>query len=70
MQDLYQGWATWDTWKAYEALNNNDHIRNLLAKCDSPESVKLLWQECWEGTNGVETEKVNWVELFTRGEVQ
>jgi hypothetical protein len=61
----YNGWTNWDTWNANLHMTNDECNFHYLQKCQSPCEVADLFGEFFpESVDGIDTDKVNWREIF------
>ena len=60
----YNGWTNWHTWNANLHLTNQEHTYRLLKACKNPIAVEYLWDAFFEGTDEIETNQINFLEIF------
>jgi hypothetical protein len=63
-KDLYCGYTNWDTWNCALWLNNTEWAYRVLRRCFNSEQVKRFWIEFFEGTDDIDTEAVNFQEVY------
>lgn len=60
----YYGWTNWDTWNANLWLENDEITYRWARNCFSAKRLKELWIENFEGTDDIDTEEVNFEEIY------
>ncbi len=60
------GWTNWDTWNAYQHLDNADeNMSDDFNSCKSAQEVKDLWESTFpNSTDGIDVDEVNFKELY------
>jgi hypothetical protein len=61
----YQGWTNWDTWNANLWLTNDEDSYRAARIWKSADQLKGFWEELFEGQDGIDTEAVNFEEIYT-----
>lgn len=61
----YHGWTNWDTWNCNLWLTNEELTYRSAKKRISPYELKLFWEGFFDGMDGIDTEKVNFEEIFS-----
>jgi hypothetical protein len=62
----YNGWANWETWNCYNWLSSDYGSTKELEKQAKNMSIaefKNYWNERFENQDGIETGKINFVEI-------
>jgi hypothetical protein len=66
--ETYQGWTNWHTWNANLWLNNepesHKYCMELVKYSKDHLPLETFWRQEWENTDGINTDKINFEEIF------
>ena len=61
--ETYNGWTNWETWNVNLWLTNDENTYSAIYRLGA-EEIETYWIKNLDGTDGIDSDRVNWNEIF------